>query len=105
MTALLASVLLIASFGSYAAGSMKCIEKAEEVILKKGKSRGETTTLRGINLMGSNDKYEGYDVFVTVTTRRGMSFNQVCRIILKKSNCSYDNTYGCAATVEELDAQ
>lgn len=92
----------LASLTAFAQDSQKCMDKAGKVILKKGQSRGETATLRWITPIGETDKYEGYNVFVTVNGRN-VSYDQVCRIIMKKSNCSYDNTYGCASTLEELD--
>lgn len=97
-------IIALTSFTTFAQDSQKCMEKAEKVILKKGQYRGETATLRWTSPIGENEKYVGYDVYVTVNARN-VSFNQVCRIIMKKSNCSYDNTYGCASSVEELDSE
>ena len=97
-------MIALTSFTAFAQDSQRCMAKAEKVILKKGNSRGETTTLRWTSLMGENDKYIGYDVYVTVNARN-VSFDQVCRIIMKKSNCSYDNTYGCASSALELDKE
>ncbi len=97
-------IIALSSLSALAQDSKRCMAKAENVILNKGQYRGETTTLRWTSPSGENDKYEAYDVYVTVDARKG-SFDQVCRIIMKKSNCSYDNTYGCASRVEELDQE
>jgi hypothetical protein len=83
----------------------KCAQKAADVIAKKGVTRGETTTVSNVSVSGANQDYVGYYVDVVVSLRNGVSFKQVCEIIMKTSNCSYDNTYGCAATLKDLSAQ
>lgn len=97
-------IFALSSYAAFSQSSPQCMEKAEKVIIKKGQHRGETATLRWTTLIGENERYVGYNVYVTVNARN-MSFDQVCRIIMKKSNCSYDKTYGCASSVEELDSE
>lgn len=102
ITMMLAFTSTFANANSTAA--QKCATKAAEVIATKGISRGETTTIKNISLSGANQEYVGYYIDAVVTLRNGVSFNQVCEIIMKTSNCSYDGTYGCAATLKELNA-
>ena len=108
MKKLLFAITMALSFTSAFANATpapadKCAQKAANVIAKKGSSRGETTTIKNISLAGSNQDYVGYNIAVSVSTNNGVSFDQVCQIIMKTSNCSYDNTFGCAATLEQLD--
>lgn len=81
----------------------KCQAKAVQVILSKRVNYGEINTfLSATELTSKDPNWVGYDIAIQVKTRNGI-FNQVCRIVMKKSNCSYDNTYGCAATEEDLN--
>lgn len=86
---------------------MKCQEKAVRVILSKGVGRGDITTLKDVKAYSSDEmadkKYEAFDIFVNVKTTSGVSYDQVCRIILKKSNCSYNKTFGCASNTEIIE--
>ncbi|KYG68001.1 hypothetical protein AZI87_01645 [Bdellovibrio bacteriovorus] len=105
MKQILALVITLILFGGHSGASAaepKCEERAKSVILSKGLHRGEKAVLDRIHLFASNQNYEGYHVFVTVNLRSGTSFKQVCEIIMQSSNCSYDDTFGCAASVDDL---
>lgn len=84
--------------------SQKCMTKAMKVIEKKGTYRNEKTEVISISSKSTEAGYEQYYVGARVTPRNSAPFKQVCGIILKSSNCSYDQTYACAASVEELES-
>lgn len=98
-------LFLVFTFSSAAfAESNKCQAKAEKVILNKGKLNKESIKLLLTKPWEPLDpQWEGYDIAIEVKTHRMGTFTQVCRIAMKKSNCSYDNYYSCAATEEDLD--
>lgn len=82
----------------------KCQAKAVKVILSKGVKYGDINTFLSATEWTSKDpNWVGFDVYIQVNTSNNKTFNQVCRIAMKKSNCSYDNTYGCEATEEDLN--
>lgn len=85
------------------ANDAKCVERAVKVILNKGKSRGEQASFQSIELFNSNAEHEGYYVFLKVIPRNSSSFEQVCQIIMKSSNCSYDKTFACAKNLKDLE--
>lgn len=78
--------------------------KAMKVIAEKGLYRSEKTEVISILSKSTAAGYERYYVGARVTPRNSVSFKQICGIIFKTSNCSYDQTYACASSVEELES-
>lgn len=84
--------------------SQKCMAKAMKVIEKKGTYRSEKTEVISISSKSIEAGYEQYYVGARVTPRNSSPYKQICGIIFKTSNCSYDQTFACASSVEELES-
>lgn len=91
------------TFAQSVYGLSQCANKAAEVITTKGNYRKEKTTVIKIApTLSKNPHYEGFHVFVNVQPAYQASFKQVCKIYLRKSNCSYEGYLACSSSLDEL---